>query len=613
MILLDDAQSTAAQPSSRLYADVLHRWTIYAGSSAVETNHAVDQCLQELRESLASGQYVVAAFAYELGQSIHGLEQRKHTTANQPHPHPHPLVQAWSFASYESLSKDQVDTFIKDRLCEMEPDSHIAGVANLHHSVSEEQFITDIETIQEYIRSGDTYQINHTFRITGEAYGEPLALYARLRDRQPGRFGAFIDEDSSCILSQSPELFIQRQGNTLKAMPMKGTASALNDSADHLSKDAKNQAENVMIVDLLRNDLSRLALLGTVKVPQLFEVARYGDVLQMTSTIQAEAKPGIHLRDILDAVFPCGSVTGAPKKRSMEIIQELEPEDRAYYCGALGWLDPNGDFAFSVPIRTVEINRDLETQASPFTLGIGAGVTIDSEAKLEWEECRIKSAFLSELPSQIGLFETILVHQATPQHIELHLDRLAHSAQALRIPYSLEAIKTQIQVACENCAIDSEYRLRVDLDHAGEASLQLTPLIPLTHPVKIFWASDILPDPKKAVFHSGNILLRHKVSSRNTYDEAWKLAEGLGGFDALFINEQGFVTEGGRSSIFIKSGDRWLTPPVAAGLLPGVMRTIGLNDRQWNAHEANLTIDQVRNAKEIMLSNALRGFIPAYF
>nr|WP_216862831.1 bifunctional anthranilate synthase component I family protein/class IV aminotransferase [Polynucleobacter sp. CS-Odin-A6] len=608
--MLDDAQSTEAQPSSRLYQHALRCWTIYAGPSAIETAAAVDQCLQEINEALGSGQYVVAAFAYELGRSIHGLSQREHSNVMQSHP----LVQAWSFSSYESLSKGQVDAFIQDGLCALEPDSsHIAGVANLHCSVDEKQFTADIDTIQEYIRNGDTYQINHTFRITGETYGEPLALYARLRDRQPGRFGAFINEDSSCILSQSPELFIQRQGNTLKAMPMKGTASALSDSADHLSKDAKNQAENVMIVDLLRNDLSRLALPGTVKVPQLFEVARHGDVLQMTSTIQAEAKPDVQLREVLNAVFPCGSVTGAPKKRSMEIIQELEPEDRAYYCGALGWLDPDGDFAFSVPIRTVEIDRNLKTQASPFTLGIGAGITIDSEAKLEWEECHIKAAFLSDLPSQIGLFETILIQHATPQHIELHLDRLVHSAQVLGIPCSKAAVNSVIQTSCKSCAFDQEYRLRIDLSHAGEVSFQLSLLTPLIHPVKIFWASDILPNPSQAVFHSGNILLRHKVTSRSTYDEAWKLAESHGGFDALFVNEQGFVTEGGRSSIFIKSGDRWLTPPVAAGLLPGVMRSIGLNDRQWNVHEANLTIDQVRNAKEIMLSNALRGFIPAYF
>ncbi len=609
MILLDDAQSTGAKPSSRLYQQALRRWSVYEASRPSETIAAVDQCLQEIDEALTSGLFVVAAFAYELGQYIHKLDKRMHLAEKRQHP----LIQAWSFKDYKSLSKDQVDTFIQSGVRALQPETQLAGVAHLQFSVDEAQFTSDIKTIQEYIRNGDTYQINHTFRITGETYGDPLALYSRLRDRQPGRFGAFIAQDSRFILSQSPELFIQREGNTLKAMPMKGTASALNDSADHLSKDAKNQAENVMIVDLLRNDLSRLALPGTVMVPQLFEVARHGDVLQMTSTIQAEVKPNIQLRDVLYAVFPCGSVTGAPKKRSMEIIQELEVEDRAYYCGALGWLDPSGDFAFSVPIRTIEIDHNLETNASPFTLGVGAGITIDSEAKQEWEECRIKAAFLSELPSEIGLFETILVRKSRPEHIELHMDRLAHSAKALGIPCYLVDIKKVIGDACDTCDINTEYRLRLDLDSAGHISCKLAPLSPLPGPVKIFWASDILPDPTHAVLYSGSVLLRHKVNTRHLYDQAWKLAEGLGGFDALFVNEQGFVTEGGRSSIFIKSGDRWLTPPLTAGLLPGVMRSIILNDPKWNAHEANLSIDAIRHAEEIMLSNALRGLVPAYF
>ena len=368
-----------------------------------------------------------------------------------------------------------------------------------------------------------------------------------------------------------------------------------------------------MIVDLLRNDLSRLALPGTVSVPQLFEVARYGDVLQMTSTVQAEMKPGIQLHDVLNAVFPCGSVTGAPKKRSMEIIQGLEPQDRGYYCGALGWIDPSGDFAFSVPIRTLEIDQDTKTHASLFTLGIGAGITIDSEADQEWEECQIKAAFLSKLPSELGLFETILIRHGKAQHIQLHLSRLTHSALALGIPCSVTELTKVIEIACENCTSDTEYRLRLDLDHAGKPSYQIAEIKTLQGSVKIFWASDILPDASNAIVRSGNVLLRHKVTSRSLYDQAWKLAEGLDGFDALFINEQGYVTEGGRSSIFIKSGNRWLTPPVSAGLLPGVMRSIVLNDPQWNAHEANLTIDDVDNAKEIMLSNALRGMIPAHF
>ena len=255
----------------------------------------------------------------------------------------------------------------------------------------------------------------------------------------------------------------------------------------------------------------------------------------------------------------------------------------------------------------------MKTHSSPFTLGIGAGITIDSNAQEEWEECHIKAAFLSELPSEFGLFETILVRESIPQNIGLHLDRLAHSAQALGIPLTLSDAKKMIAIACENCHIETEYRLRLDLDCAGQLSFQIAPLLPLTHSVKIFWARDILPDPSHGTLYSGNFLLKHKVSNRNIYDQAWKIAEGLGGFDGIFINEQGFVTEGGRSSVFIKSGENWLTPPVSAGLLPGVMRSIVLKDPQWNAHEANITIHDLQHAREIMLSNALRGLIPAHF
>ncbi|MBU3575520.1 chorismate-binding protein [Polynucleobacter sp. UK-Mo-2m-Kol15] len=608
MILLDDAQSSHARPSSRLYEALLQSWTIYPQSKPSATIAAVNQCLQSIDEALARGEYVVAAFAYELGLYIHKIDQRP-ALKN----HPHPLVQAWSFKSFKSLSKEDVDAFINHEVATLEPDKQIAGIANLHSSIDKKQFSSEIESIQEYIRNGDTYQINHTFRITGETYGDPLALYARLRERQPGRFGAFISQDSSFILSQSPELFIQKQGVTLKAMPMKGTASALNDSAEHLSADAKNRAENVMIVDLLRNDLSRIALPGTVTVPTLFEVARYGDVLQMTSTIQAEIKPETRLTNILNAVFPCGSVTGAPKKRSMEIIQELEPQNRGYYCGALGWIDPSGDFAFSVPIRTLEIDQDTKTHASSFTLGIGAGITIDSEADKEWEECQIKASFLSKMPSELALFETILIRQGKVQHLQLHMERLVNSALMLGIPCPIAEVIRVIELNCKDCNTNSEYRLRLDLDYTGIPSCKVTLLNPLHGPTKLFWASDILPDPSKAILHSGNILLRHKLNCRSIYDQAWQLSELLGGFDALFINEHGFVTEGGRTSVFIKSGDAWLTPPVSAGLLPGVMRSIVLNDPQWNAHEANLTIEDVRNAKEIMLSNALRGLIPAHF
>ncbi len=611
MILLDDAQSTLIKPTSRLYHQPLRSWSITAASCNTRTQSLIEQCLTELQEALHQGQYVVAAFAYELGRYIHRLPGRPDLESQTP---THPIIAAWSFDSYEAFSKEQVDAYLSNQLAKFSQHQSVSGVANLRYSLDEMQFSQDMNTIHEYIKNGDCYQINHTYRITGDCYGEALALYSRLRERQPGRFGAYIEDGENYILSQSPELFIQRQGDTLTAMPMKGTANALIESADQLCQDIKNQAENVMIVDLLRNDLSRIALPGTVTVPHLFQVARHGDVLQMTSTVRAQAKPAIELLDILNAVFPCGSVTGAPKKRSMEIIQELEPFDRGYYCGALGWLDPSGDFALSVPIRTVEIHRDAQTQASRFTLGVGAGITIDSQAPQEWEECQIKAKFLCKLPSEVGLFETILLINGKAAHLERHLDRLQHSALALGIPLSRAHANQLIEEACSTCDQSTQYRLRLDLHIGGNLSHQITPLANMNEQVKVFWASDILPNPNDAIMHSGNVLLQHKVTSRVAYDLAWQKAQALGGFDALFMNEQGFVTEGGRSSIFIQAGDdnAWLTPPVNAGVLPGIMRSIILDDPTWNAHEANLTIEDVKTAKAIMLTNALRGIIPAH-
>ncbi|WP_353431571.1 bifunctional anthranilate synthase component I family protein/class IV aminotransferase [Polynucleobacter sp. MWH-UH23A] len=611
MILLDDAQSTAANPSSRVYDALLNYWCALPSGDPEADLRAVNDCLEEISLALSKGQYLVAAFAYEMGRLVHRLPQPNQES--QEATNPHPLIEVWAFKDYQKLSKEQMDSYIATELKALSNMEQLSGIMHLEDSMDETRFCEDIEKIQEYIRSGDSYQINHTYRINGNVYGAPLALYSRLRKRQPGRFGAYIAKDNHYILSQSPELFIERQGNTLKAKPMKGTASALSDTANSLSDDPKNQAENVMIVDLLRNDLSRICLPNTVKVPHLFQVARHGDVLQMTSTVQGQIKPEVRLYDILNAVFPCGSVTGAPKKRSMEIIQELEQSDRGYYCGALGWLDPNGDFAFSVPIRTIEIERDSPSQSMKFTLGVGAGITIDSDAKQEWHECHIKSAFLTELPSNTGIFETIAVLNKTPQRLESHLDRMLSSATALRIPFDKKKAQAVVLNACACLDQDLLTRLRLDLAVNGDLSTQCATLDQINEPVKIFWAKDILTSD--CVMNSGNPLLAHKVSDRDLYDAAWQQAVKLGGFDALFVNEKGFVTEGGRSSIFIKPpiGNEWLTPPLSAGVLPGVMREALLSDPSLNAREANLTIQDVLMAKEIMLSNALRGAIKAHF
>ncbi len=608
MILLDDAQSTAVKPSSRLYEDPLQYWCVLPSGNGEQDNETTLVCLEEISESLTRGEFVVAAFAYELGRQIQKLPQRDSATLPS-----HPLIEAWSFKSFNKLSKQDVDKFITQKLAQIDDVPCSAGILNVSESINEEQFSSNITKIQEYLRSGDSYQINYTYRVSGKVYGSPLALYARLRERQPGRFGAYIQQRDRYLLSQSPELFIAREGDTLKAMPMKGTASALSNLASALSADPKNQAENVMIVDLLRNDLSRISLPGTVIVPNLFDVARHGDVLQMTSTVQGQLKPKTSLLEILNAVFPCGSVTGAPKKRSMEIIQDIEPQDRGYYCGALGWLDPKGDFALSVPIRTVEVTQDTHTHESTFTLGVGAGITIDSDADQEWQECRIKSAFLKNLPSGVGIFETIAIERGEPMRLMDHLQRMQSSAASLGISFNLNTAKSLIQESCLSLDTSLRFRLRLDLASNGEHTITTSALDALAEPVKLFWAKNIL-SCDVGIF-SADALLCHKISKRDLYDQAWREAVKMGGFDALFTNEQGFVTEGGRSSVFIKpkGSSEWLTPPVSAGLLPGVMRAALLADPAMNARVASLTINDVSMADEIILSNALRGAIKAHF
>ena len=496
-----------------------------------------------------------------------------------------------------------------------------SGILDLHDSIHRQRFIEDIAQIHQWIEAGDTYQINHSYRIYGKAYGSPLALYSHLRTRQPGRYGAFIEDGDDIVLSQSPELFIRRTNNLLTAKPMKGTADAQSVRASELASDPKNRAENVMIVDLLRNDLGRIAEVGSVTVPQLFEVKQHGQVLQMTSTVQAKSLSNIRIKDVLRAVFPCGSVTGAPKKRSMEIIQALEDQPRGWYCGSLGWFDPNGDFAMSVPIRTLQMDQRPQCNSPSFVLGVGAGITMASDANTEYQECQLKAAFLTSLPSGVGIFETIRFDPGSdPTRIanwSKHLERLSSSARDLGIQFDYDALLKMVQAATIDLAHDRIHRVRIDLSATGQLALSHSVIEMLPGPVQLFWAHEILQGdytPQQLTMQSHHPLLRHKVSERVIYDAAWHKAVELGGFDALFVNEHGHVTEGGRTSVLIREdvNGPWLTPPLSAGVLPGVMRSVILADPSMNAREANLTIDQVINANEIMLCNALRGMIPAH-
>jgi para-aminobenzoate synthetase / 4-amino-4-deoxychorismate lyase len=589
-ILLDDAQSSSDHPSSRLYQSPLK------AIQATDPGN-LDVALAEIEQAIHDQQYVVICFSYELGEHLLGLIPKKSKT---------PWVQAWIFKDVQKLSKEQVNQWLKAQNSQLTNAPLIQRVAT---SITQQQFEKDISKIQEWIKAGDTYQVNHTYRIHAELSGSPLAAYEVLRQKQPGPYGAYIEHANGWVLSCSPEWFLQKTGNTLMTKPMKGTARVGESSSEELHDDVKNRAENVMIVDLLRNDLSKISMPGTVKVPHLFEVQQHGDVLQMTSTISSRSKENLRLKELLQAIFPCGSVTGAPKRRTMELIQALETEPRNLYCGAIAWFDPSseaglGDLGMSVVIRTLELEKDQS-----FQMGVGGGITIDSESADEWHECQTKAGFLYALQDQaepVGLFETIRIEQGKACHMDMHLERITKSASELKIDFDLNKAILLIQETCSQLDAHLIHRMRLDLSSDGLLSVK-TAVIQHLEPGPVLWASDLLMTD--TTMSSTDRLLGHKVTRRRLYDQAWLAAEKLGAFDALFINEQGFVTEGGRSNVFIKKDCQWLTPPLSSGCLPGVMRSIVLKDAKHQALEQNITRTDVLNAEEVIFTNALRGIV----
>jgi para-aminobenzoate synthetase/4-amino-4-deoxychorismate lyase len=596
--LLDDASPEGlAQARSRLYRG--HVDTLLCRDAA-----GWPALLDALQAALARGLFAVPLFAYELGAHLQGV------AAHVPQV---PLAQVLLFERFDVLDADGVADWLAARA---QDTPGPAGVANLRESVDEPAFARDIERIRAYIEAGDTYQVNYTYRIHCDAFGSPFALYERLRARQQVPYGALVGlPDGSCVLSLSPELFVRHDAGRLVTRPMKGTAPAARDDATNavrarqLAGDPKNRAENLMIVDLLRNDLGRIARTGSVGVPALFEVRRYGGVLQMTSTVQAQLRRDAALPAILGALFPCGSITGAPKRRTMEIIHELETSARGWYTGAIGWMDPPsfgsaiGDFCLAVPIRTLTLYPE-QNGVRRGELGVGAGIVHDSVAAAEYFECGLKAAFLTGMSNEFELFETIHATRAECRHQERHLARLQASSAYFGHPFDRPLALAALAEARAGLPDDgAPHRIRLALNADGMFDVRTGPLSSLAEPVELLLADD--PVDSRGLF------LRHKTSVRTRYDDAWRAAESVGAFDTLFFNERGELTEGGRSNVFVRVAGRWITPPLSAGVLPGVMRSVLLDDPAWDAIEAPVTRAMLERAQEIVVCNALRGALRA--
>ena len=613
-VLLDDCQATAQQPSSRLYQGFVreHRCT---------DAHTLDGFWQQVERDQQAGLHAALLIDYEWGSKLQqaGLSALPPDDAS--------ALRVLMFTRLQHLGSEQVAQWLAD--CDAGDRSvntpSPAGVCGLHTDVEPARFADGIARIQQRIAAGETYQVNYTLRMHGLQYGSPLALYRRLRAMQPVPFGMLARLPASAalhwVLSRSPELLVQNRGGQLSTRPMKGTAARQADpeadqqQAQWLQNDAKNRAENVMIVDLLRNDLGRIAETGSVRVPQLFSIESYTTVHQMTSTVTAQLRADVAFPDVLRALFPCGSITGAPKLHTMDIIAALEPSPRGLYCGAIGWLDApkavkkTGDFCLSVAIRTLLLGQEQDGHRR-LTLGVGSGVVMDSDAAAEWAETQSKAHFLTALAftSNPGftLFETMRVASGRIRHLHQHLHRLGQSAAALGFRCDVPLLRLALQAHLHTLENSRVYRLRLDLAWDGSHTLQSAALPPLPNGPALLVLSTKPVQPQQAV------LLNHKTSLRTDYDRAIQQATALGAFDAVFLNAQGQLCEGARSNLLVCLGSTWYTPPLCSGVLRGVMRSRVLA-RFKHIREKTVTLDELLSADQIIVCSALRGLQHAHW
>ncbi|WP_206999119.1 aminodeoxychorismate synthase component I [Trinickia mobilis] len=617
--LLDDCDSTAAVRSSRLYTGFVRE---HACSDGARLDEACAAAAGDARRGL----HAVVLADYEFGRNL-SLSNDKGFLGSQRTQLGSASLRFLMFSRCEKLSRDETDAWLAG-LDGGTQEPSVAGVLNVTESVTEDEFNAAIAAVHDALRDGESYQINYTYRLGFDVFGSPLALYRRLRLRQPVRYGALVAlPGGAWVVSCSPELFVEKAGARLRARPMKGTTARAADPADDaraaafLANDPKNRAENVMIVDLLRNDLSRIATTGSVVVPALFSIEPYPSVWQMTSTVEATMRAGVTFADVLRALFPCGSITGAPKYRTMQLIDEIETSPRGLYTGAIGWLDAPpqtevlneapvcGDFCLSVAIRTLELSPPSASGQRRGRMGVGGGIVLDSVAADEYAECRLKARFLTGADPGLQLFETMhAAREAGVRYLDLHLARLGASARQLGFAFDEAGVRARLAERCAEWPAGVEHRCRVALSKTGHVEIVAAPLTPL--------ASDVVgvmlaPDHGFAPTQAADPLLTHKTTRRAEYDRGWREAEAHGGFDMLFFNEHGELTEGGRSNVFVKLDGRWWTPPLSSGVLPGVMRRVLLDDASFQAAERVLVLADLLNAEALMVCNALRGALPA--
>ena len=595
-VFLESARVTEENHQSLLFCRPCNRLVCMPGDDAARFLAMADSLRKQ-------GYFLAGWLAYEFGYL---LEPRLHRFLPGKKSGPEKPLAVLGVYNEPLVFDHKTASFSGGRgwpTAEEEQDSF--SCTRLQSTVSRSRYLQALKKIQEYIHAGDTYQVNFTLHLDFHFQGSVAALYRALRRNQSVSYGAWIRHDGRDILSFSPELFFAADPAKIRVRPMKGTmvrgrtVAEDEERRQQLSADPKNRSENVMIVDLLRNDLGRLLHAGgggTVIPRSLFDVETYESLLQMTSTIDGvpAGEGSLSLKQLVTSLFPCGSVTGAPKIRTMEIIRELEQQARGIYCGAIGYVGPE-KICFNVPIRTLELS------GGQGRMGIGSGIVADSDPEAEWRECLLKGHFLTRNEPDFQLIETLLWQPDDGYFLlDFHLERLADSARYFGFSCDFKAIRCRLQEAIDECT--GRQRIRLLLYRDGRVEVISVPLAEVSVrsdlPEVIFSGKQVDPD---------NPHLFHKTTRRKLFDSERSQAVDQGYYEVLFTNTLGQVTEGAISNLFVRRGDLLLTPPVSCGLLAGTCRRMLLE--RGRAMEQILSVEDVLNEEEVYVANSVRGLV----
>ncbi len=556
----------------------------FEGVDAVIAAYSPDEvaaALEQVEQAVATGRHAAGFVSYEAAAAIN---------PELPVMEPTDLPLVWFGIFRERLE------------CSAGADesgSDDCRVSTPELAIDRSTYLGVVDAIRELIAGGESYQVNFTTRQRFTLTGDPFSLYRRICRNQQAPFCAWLDIGTHRILSASPELFFSLDNSRITMKPMKGTAPRMPQSGDDLrqmnllSQSAKDRAENLMIVDLVRNDLATIAETGSVSVTSLFDVETYPTVHQMTSTVTARIGPEVGLSAIFRALFPCGSVTGAPKRRTMEIIKRLEGVQRGLYCGAIGYMSPGREAVFSVAIRTAV----MEAATGQTEIGIGSGITWDSDPESEFLECLTKSAFIDRDSRPFRLIETVRFDREGYLLLEEHLDRLAGSAVYFGFSFDTPALRERLDQLSQG--LSGIMKIRILLAQDGAVTVETQPLnLPA-----IDAPPPLIAISQKTVI-SSDPFLYHKTTRRTLYESELRAHPDC--YDVVFLNERKELTEGSFNTVVVSMRGELLTPAVDCGVLPGVLR--GELIKVGAIRETILTADDLQVADTVWLVNSVRGW-----